>query len=116
MAIGIAAVYGMILVRAGSEERSHLFEYGLVAVLIHEALSERFRLHPSILRPAIVAIAITALVGLLDESIQALIPNRGYQIADVGFNALAGFMAVAASLSLTWARRRGNKNMRTPTR
>lgn len=41
--VGVATVYGMIVVRMGvtAAERSHLFEYGLVAVLIYSALVER---------------------------------------------------------------------------
>lgn len=41
----------------------------------------------------------TALFGLLDEGIQAMLPNRVFDVRDVFFNALAGFMvrhAIAA--------------------
>jgi hypothetical protein len=40
VALGITAVYGTVILRMGigPEERTHLFEYGLVAVLIHQAL------------------------------------------------------------------------------
>jgi hypothetical protein len=38
--------------------------------------------------PAVLAVVITALLGLLDESIQALLPNRVFDMIDVGFNAL----------------------------
>ncbi len=39
--LGVAAVYLMVFARMGIQERSHLFEYGVVAVFIHEALTER---------------------------------------------------------------------------
>ncbi|MCK5438818.1 MAG: hypothetical protein KAI97_02690 [Gemmatimonadetes bacterium] len=41
VALGVTAVYGMVVVRMGiaPEERTHLFEYGLVAVLIHQAFT-----------------------------------------------------------------------------
>lgn len=45
------------------------------------------------------------LFGLLDESTQALLPNRHYEIIDVGFNALAALMAIGASMALAWVRR-----------
>jgi len=110
-ALGIMAAYGMVVVRMGIslEERTHLFEYGLVAVLIHQALSERLRGGRRIPAPAVLAVAITALLGGVDEGIQALLPNRVYDIIDVGFNALAGLMAIAASLALARARRRRDK-------
>jgi hypothetical protein len=59
--------------------------------------------------PAVLAVLITALLGLLDESIQALLPNRVFDMIDVGFNALAGFMAIIASLALAWAQRWGRR-------
>ncbi len=105
--LGIAAVYGAALLRLfiSPAERTHLFEYGLVAVLICQALLERARNGRRVPAPAILAVAGTALLGLLDERIQAVLPIRFYDIRDVGFNALAGLMAVAASLALGRARR-----------
>lgn len=49
--------------------------------------------------------AATALLGWCDEGIQAILPGRVYDLRDVGINALAGFMAVTASLALARARR-----------
>jgi hypothetical protein len=76
MAFGVVAVYLMAWIRIHSwEERTHMFEYGLVAIFIY----------------------------------QALLPNRVYDLRDVGFNALAGLMAVAPSLVPAWAQRRWGK-------
>jgi hypothetical protein len=109
VALGVTAVYGTVLLRMGlgPEERTHLFEYGLVAVLIHQALTERVRGGCRVPAPAALAVVVTALLGWFDEGIQALLPNRVYDIRDVGFNALAGLMAVAASVALARARRWG---------
>lgn len=105
--LGIAVAYGMVLIRMLSpEERTHLFEYGLVSVFIHQALAERLRSDGRVLRPAGLAVVITAVLGWIDEGIQALLPNRVYDLRDVGFNALAGLMAIAARLALARARRR----------
>jgi len=42
VALGVAAVYLLLLTRiATPEERTHLIEYGVVAVFIYEALTER---------------------------------------------------------------------------
>lgn len=105
--LGVTAVYAMVVVRMGitPEERSHLFEYGLLAVLIYQALAERVRNGRSVPIPAVLAIAVTALLGWLDEGIQAFLPNRVYDLRDVGINALAGLMAVVASLAIARARR-----------
>jgi VanZ family protein len=107
VALGVTAAYLMAWIRIQSpEERTHLFEYGLVAVLIHQALTERLRHGRRVPAPAALAVAVTALLGWLDEGIQAILPNRVYDVRDVGFNALAGLMAIAASLALARARRR----------
>lgn len=107
VALGVAAVYGMVVVRMGISpaERTHLFEYGLVAVLIYQALTERARNGRRVPIPAVLTVVATALLGWLDEGIQALLPNRVYDLRDVGVNALAGLMAVVAILALVRARR-----------
>jgi hypothetical protein len=107
VALGVAAAYLMVFVRMTiPEERTHLIEYGVVAVFIHEALTERASQGRRVPAPAVLAVAVTALLGWLDEGIQAILPNRVYDIIDVGFNALAGLMAIVTSVALAWARRR----------
>ncbi len=106
VALAVAAVYLLAWVRIPiPEERTHLAEYGVVALLIHQALAERARQGRRVPAPAALAVAATALLGWLDEAIQATLPHRVYDLRDVGVNALAGLMAIAASLALTWARR-----------
>lgn len=103
--IGVVAVYMMVFARiAQPAEHSHLFEYGIVAFLIYLALAERRDNGRHVRSPAMLAILITAVVGFIDEVIQALLPNRVYDIADVGVNALAGLLAVTATVALTRAR------------
>lgn len=105
---GIVAVYGTVLLRmeVAPAERTHLFEYGLVAVLIHQALLERQQNGARVFSPAVLAVLVTAVLGWVDEGIQWALPNRVYDIVDVGFNALAGLMAVVSSVALSWARQR----------
>ncbi len=106
VALGVATVYLTALIRMPiPEERTHLFEYGLVAVLIYQALTERRRIGHRVPAPAVFAIAVTAVLGWLDEGIQSLLPNRVYDLRDVDFNAIAGLMAIVSSLVLAQARR-----------
>lgn len=81
-------------------ERTHLIEYGILAALIHQSLLERVRHGRHVPGPAALAVAVTALLGLFDEGIQAAIPSRVFDWFDVLFNALAGFMVIAARLAL----------------
>ena len=106
IALGVAAAYLLVVVRmAVPTERSHLVEYGVVAVFVHEALLERVRQGRSVPVPGLLAIAIASLVGTLDEGIQWLLPSRVMDPVDILFNVLAAAMAVAASGALRWARR-----------
>ena len=107
IALGIAAAYFMVMVRmALPEERTHLIEYGVVAVFIHEALKERARQGRHVPIPALVAVVAASVVGVIDECIQAFLPSRVFDPEDILFNVLAAAMAVASSAALAWARRR----------
>ena len=107
VALGVAAAYLMVFVRmAVPTERSHLIEYGVVALIIHEALRERAGQGRHVPAPALLAVLATSLVGTLDECIQWFVPSRAFDRVDILFNVLAAVMAVAASGSLRWARRR----------
>jgi hypothetical protein len=108
VALGVAFAYLVMFVRMGSpEERTHLIEYGIVAALIHQALLERVRYGRRVPAPAALTVAATALLGLLDEGIQAMLPSRVFDLRDVVFNALAGFMVIVARLALAPQRRPG---------
>ncbi len=101
VALGVALAYATMFLRMGTpEERTHLIEYGIVAALIHQALLERVRNGRPVPGPAAVTVVVTALLGTLDECIQAMLPARVFDVRDIGFNALAGFMVVAARLAL----------------
>lgn len=107
VALGVAAAYLMVFVRMASPvERSHIVEYGVVAIFIYEALSERSKQGRRVPYPPLLAVVATSLVGVLDEFIQLFLPSRVYDPIDILFNTLAAVMAVAGSLALGWARRR----------
>lgn len=114
VALAVATAWAMLFVRMGvsAEERGHLFEYGLLGLLIHELLLERRTDRGGAARPAILAVLATAAFGWGDEAIQGIVPGRVYDLRDVGVNALAGLVAVASSLALRWAT--GQRHRATP--
>jgi hypothetical protein len=57
--------------------------------------------------PAVAALALSAGAGWADEGIQFLLPNRYYDLRDVGFNAAAAALAIAGTACWRWARQRG---------
>ena len=108
IALGIAAAYILVFIRmnGSAAERTHLMEYGVVAVFIHEALTERASQGRRVPVPALLAVLAASLAGVLDECIQLFLPSRVFDPEDILFNVLATVMAVAASVALGWARRR----------
>ena len=107
VALGVTVAYLLVFTRmAIPTERSHLIEYGVLGVLIHEALVERASQGRRVPVPPLLAIVATAALGLLDECIQVFLPSRTFDPQDILFNVLAATMAVTASVALAWARRR----------
>jgi len=108
-----AVVYAVVATRFEViQERIHLLQYGLVALLFLGALEARasggtgafLDATATAFRPAAGAVLLTAAAGWLDEGIQGVLPNRHYDLRDVGLNALAGAMAVGTLAGLRWTR------------
>ena len=106
LVVGMLAVYGMVLVRLGLQERSHLIEFSVLALIIYSALLERRQNGGTIKMPGVMAITITTLIGVLDEIIQIFLPNRVFDPQDMLFNTLAALLAVGSISSLRWISRR----------
>lgn len=110
--IGIAGVYLIAMLRmAIPAERSHLIEYSVVAIFIYAALQERVSQGRTVPFPALLAIVLTTLTGVLDETIQFFLPSRVFDLFDILFDFLASVMAVGASVALGWARQLSRKYM-----
>lgn len=105
---GVVFAYWMVWVRmSGWAERTHLIEYGVVAAVMHMALLERAGNGRYVPAPAFLAVTATTLLGLLDESIQAVLPGRVFDARDIFFNLVAAFMVIAARLALVPQHRPG---------
>ncbi|MEN8797756.1 MAG: VanZ family protein [Flavobacteriaceae bacterium] len=110
MWLGVFAIYLLVLLRmAVPEERSHLIEYSVLAVFIHEALLERNRKRKLVNIPGLVAIGITIIVGLVDECIQLFVPGRVFDPIDIAFNSGAAVFAIVARSILQWSRKKLDK-------
>ncbi len=103
--VGILLIFLSAWLRMGVAERTHLFEYGLVGALIHEALLERRANRRRVPVPVICALALSICLGWVDESIQSTLPNRYYDTRDVFFNGFAAGMVIGARWLLALVRR-----------
>jgi hypothetical protein len=111
---GVGTGYLILLVRVPMmpEERLHFLQYGVVAALIYLALDERRARRAenesmprgplTWLPPLPLAALLTTLVGWLDEGIQAVLPNRVYDLRDVAFNAVAAVVCLLAVQLVRW--------------
>jgi len=112
MLAGLVAAYLFLALRLRIvQERLHLVEYGLVALLFEAALAARFRAaaqppRSARLRAAAGAFLLTFAGGFVDEVIQGILPNRQYDLRDVTMNGFAGALALVAAASLAAARGR----------
>lgn len=98
--LGVAVVYAAVIFPMSSpEEKLHFLEYGAVGVLAFFSARPEW----STTRRFLFAVLLTLAAGWLDEGIQALLPNRHYDLRDVGFNALAGTMALTAFGFIRWS-------------
>ena len=89
--LGLAALAAVVALPSDTpEERLHLVEYGVVALLSELALPERW----SALRRFTVALLMTVGVGWCDELVQALLPTRHYDLHDVLLNGASGLLAL----------------------
>ena len=104
--VGMAAVFIMLFLRLGMAERSHIFEYSILAMLINQALLERKQNGFKVMNPAILTFIIAFGIGLVDELIQLIIPYRVFDLYDIAFNAMVIAAAVLSLLFFTWLKKK----------
>ena len=109
--LGILGVYLLVIARISiPEERTHLIEYGIVGIFVFEAIKERYRHVDGIILPLLYSILITAIIGLIDEGLQYLIPGRFFDPRDVFFNFFAGSMSIVSSIFIKWIREKFSRS------
>jgi len=84
--------YLTIMLRKHPEEAVHLIEYGVLGYLLFRALSN----HVQDRTVYITSVLFVSLVGLMDEFIQWMMPERFWGLRDIGINALAGGIIMLA--------------------
>ncbi len=98
------------------QERLHLVEYGGLALLLRAAIAASVAARPDGDRVSNVdvwALGAATAVGWIDEGVQAVLPNRVYDLRDVAFNALAAGLALVAAAAVRRAVKRAG-NSREP--
>lgn len=94
--IGLAAVFSIYLLFVFNwtkypAERMHLVEYGIMSYLVLRVMDE---IRPLAMKYFCVVMTVIT-IGVCDELIQMLLPNRVCDIKDMVLNAVSGVMALA---------------------
>lgn len=87
-----AYIYTTLQLREHPEEAVHLLQFGFLAYLLYRALSHRIRDWTVY----ITTLLFVLFIGILDEFIQWLTPERIWSYKDIGINAVAGVYFVLA--------------------
>ncbi|NND85116.1 MAG: VanZ family protein [Acidimicrobiia bacterium] len=109
--VGAIAVLTLAALRMTIPERTHLVEYGMLAIVLFEARMERTggRIGASALFAALVATA----AGALDEVVQIAVPGRVFDPVDIAFNGIAAAVTAGSAAAIrTVAARRAARALR----
>lgn len=110
VAFGFLAVFIMFFLRLGLAERSHVIEYSILAILVDKAIHERADQAKNITWPSVMAWLISFMIGVVDECVQILIPDRVFDPTDIVFNGIAVTLAIAPKILIQWVRKRIRKS------
>ncbi len=92
--IMILLAYGISIVSIPlPEERFHFIQYGVLVFLVFQAL--RLSVNPPLVY--LLAFLLTSLAGWGDEGIQYLLPDRYYELKDVGLNCLSALLGLGVT-------------------
>jgi len=97
--LGLTAVFVLFFLRLSLPERSHVMEYSVLTYCLFQALILRYRNRLSLLHFYLITAVLATGIGLLDEGIQNLLPNRVGSWEDVIFD-IGAVLFCLFSLSL----------------
>lgn len=103
--LGLAGVFLMLFLRLGLTERSHVIEYSVLTLFVFTAFEERSKNKPDANSPILNTFLFSIPIGIIDESIQILRPERVFDINDIVFNSLVCIATIAALASIRWIRK-----------
>ena len=100
--IAVCLGYGFLILHICKypAERFHLLEYGVLVILVYRAFAPRVKTA----RIYLFVILYTFAVGLADELIQALLPNRVYDTRDIAINWAASLLATGLIAGVSWGK------------
>ena len=110
--IGIAAVFIVytLQLRSNPEEALHFVQYGILSILVYRALTHRITDYGIYL----IALLLTATVGIIDEAAQWLTPKRVWGLKDIWLNTFAAALALlGVAMGLRPALVSGRPNAKT---
>ena len=91
--VAISSVYAVVARHLTTpEEQLHFVQYGLVGILFVRAVRPVIRDEK---RSYAVALLLATLAGALDEAIQGYLPNRHFDVSDIGLNAVSSALGLA---------------------
>ncbi|MDY6974540.1 MAG: VanZ family protein [Thermodesulfobacteriota bacterium] len=88
-------------------ERFHLVEYGVLVICTYWCLKTRIQSFWIYL----IVTCYACLIGLLDELIQGILPNRVYEFKDITINWVSSLVATGLLVGVTWERAKANKDI-----
>ena len=86
-------------------ERIHIFEYGILAILFFRAIAPDL----SHLKAYLISFELASVMGVVDELIQNVLPNRHFQFTDVILNVSGAAVGLAACYLYSFLK---NKHLR----
>lgn len=89
---GAYLAYTMVLAAGHPVEAVHLLQYGILGLLVFRALAHRVRDYSIYASTAVIC----GMVGIADEVIQWITPDRYWDIRDIWMNFFAALMAQVA--------------------
>ena len=98
--LGLSGVMVMFFLRLSLTERSHIIEYSVLTYCVYQAMTLRYDQKWTLVQIGFSTFLLCTLIGLLDEGLQSLLPQRMGSWEDVIFDVGTIFFTVSSLLFL----------------